>query len=51
MHADTYFAPEIFGDLIQARGDIVFAVEKKETIPEEMKVKIENGLNDDFVWP
>jgi L-glutamine-phosphate cytidylyltransferase len=44
MHADTYLSPIIFENMIQEPGDIVFAVEKKETIPEEMKVKVQNGL-------
>ena len=44
MHADTYFSPKIFEKMIQEPGDIVFALEKKETVPEEMKVVIKNGL-------
>jgi len=44
MHADTYFEPEILNELIQYKEDIVLSVNKKNTIPEDMKVIVENNL-------
>lgn len=44
LHADTFFEPSIVGDLIRAPQEMVFAVEKKNTVEEEMKVKIRNGV-------
>ena len=42
MHADTFFEPIIFSDLMDLNADIVLAVAKKNTIVEEMKVVVEN---------
>ena len=44
MHADTYFEPSIFNQICDEEGDMVFAVTKKATVEEEMKVKVNNGL-------
>ena len=43
MHADTYFEPSIFGDLVDNNEEIVFAVNKKATIPEDMKVRLDGN--------
>jgi len=43
-HADTYFEPSILDDLVAHPGDMVFAIEKKPSLPEEMKVKVSNGV-------
>lgn len=39
MHADTYFDPTILEDLGCHTGDVVLAVNKKCTVPEDMKVQ------------
>jgi len=44
MHADTYFDPEILNELIQFDEDIVLSVNKKNTIPEDMKVIVKKNL-------
>ncbi len=41
MHADTFFDSDILCDLQKEKGDIVLAVNKKKTIPEDMKVKFD----------
>lgn len=43
LHGDTYFDPTILKDLAQSKEEIVLAVEKKRTVEEEMKVRIEDG--------
>jgi len=43
MHADTFFEPDILYSLIESDGDIVLSVKKKNTIPEDMKVIVENN--------
>jgi choline kinase len=43
MHADTLFDKEILGLLDKKPGKIKFAIEFKETVEEEMKVKIADG--------
>lgn len=45
MHADTYFDPTIFDDLMTAEGEIVLAVEKKKTVPEDMKYRTDGDAN------
>ncbi len=44
MHADTLFDAEILAKLDVADGDICFAVEFKQTVEEEMKVKVTEGV-------
>ncbi len=43
MHADTYFEPGIFKDLTRQKGEIVLAVQAKDSVIEDMKVRVENG--------
>lgn len=43
MHADTIFDPEILHKLQNSKGPIRFAVEFKNTVEEEMKVKVTDG--------
>lgn len=42
MHADTYFDPSILEDLKQESGEIVLCVNKKDTVAEDMKVRVQN---------
>ena len=44
MHADTFFEPIIFSDLVDKEGDIVLAISKKKTLEEDMKVVVKNNL-------
>lgn len=39
FHADTYFEPSILLELAEHPGDVVLAVNRKETVPEDMKVR------------
>ncbi len=42
MHADTYFEPTIFGDLVRHPGELVLVVERKDRpVDEEMKVRLD----------
>jgi len=43
MHADTYFDHAILEDLTRAPGSIVLCVNKKPSIPEDMKVRVEGN--------
>lgn len=43
MHADTLCAPEIFEEMITAKGDMILPVEYKKCDEEAMKVLTENG--------
>jgi L-glutamine-phosphate cytidylyltransferase len=43
LHADTYFDHVIMQDLAQSKKDFSLSVELKDTVSEDMKVRIENG--------
>ena len=44
LHADVIFHPEILQELLKVQDDICLSVEKKKCRPEDMKVKVKNGL-------
>lgn len=44
MHADTIYDKEILSLLIKREEDVVFAVEFKDTVEEEMKVIVDNDF-------
>ena len=44
MHADAFFEPKIFTDLMNKKGDVVLSVSKKKTVEEDMKVIVKNSL-------
>ena len=43
LHADTYFDHDILENLNQSNKDFSLSVELKDTVEEEMKVRIDNG--------